>query len=113
MIGVESIVVDPENEYRALAQACGGSFLNISLTSPNHINPFDLPMPREDEDAENTLRSNIINLVGLIRIMLGGLSPEEDAIIDRALTEVLCGKRYYARNRSKSVEGTHPFNGGS
>jgi len=49
-------------------------------------------MPREDEDAENTLRSNIINLVGLIRIMLGGLSPEEDAIIDRALTEVYAAK---------------------
>jgi len=92
MLGVESIVVDPENEYRALAEACGGSFLNISLTSPNHINPFDLPAPREDEDAENTLRSNIINLVGLIRIMLGGLSPEEDAIIDRALTEVYAAK---------------------
>jgi type IV secretory pathway VirB4 component len=92
MLGVESIIVDPENEYRALAESCGGSFFNISLTSPNHINPFDLPLPREDEDAENILRTNIINLVGLIRIILGGLSPEEDAIIDRALTEVYAAK---------------------
>lgn len=86
MTGVDVIVVDPENEYEFLADATGGSFLNISLTSPHHMNPFDLPTPREDENPENVLRSNIINLVGLMRIMLGGLSPEEDAIIDQALT---------------------------
>lgn len=92
MFGIESIIVDPENEYRTLAEAAGGAFFNISLTSPNHINPFDLPHPREDEDPENVLRTNIINLVGLIRIMLGGLNPEEDAIIDRALTELYAAR---------------------
>jgi type IV secretory pathway VirB4 component len=70
----------------------GGSFFNISLASENHINPFDLPEPREDEKPEDVLRSNVINLVGLLRIMLGGLSPEEDAIIDRALTETYAAK---------------------
>lgn len=65
----------------------GGRFFNISLTSEHHINPFDLPMPREDESPADVLRSNIVNLVGLFRIMLGGLTPEEDAIIDRAITE--------------------------
>lgn len=92
MFGVDSIVIDPENEFKSLAEATGGSFLNISLTSECHINPFDLPLPREDESAENVLRSNVINLVGLVRIMLGGLTPEEDAIIDRALTEVYAAK---------------------
>ena len=60
--------------------------MNISLTSPNHLNPFDLPVPREDEDPGAVLRSSIINLVGLMRIMLGGMTPEEDAIMDSALT---------------------------
>jgi len=87
MSGHDVIVLDPENEYQFLTEATGGSFVNISLTSPHHVNPFDLPAPREDEDPENVLRSNIINLVGLMRIMLGGLTPEEDAIIDAALTE--------------------------
>jgi len=64
----------------------------MSLASPNHINPFDLPTPRKDEKPEDVLRSNVINLVGLLRIMLGGLSPEEDAIIDRALTETYAAK---------------------
>ena len=87
MLGVDCIVIDPENEYQFLADAVGGSFFNISLSSENHINPFDLPAPREGEKPEDILRSNIINLVGLLRIMLGGLSPSEDAIADQALTE--------------------------
>ncbi|MFQ6049455.1 MAG: LAGLIDADG family homing endonuclease [Candidatus Paceibacterales bacterium] len=92
MLGVECIILDPENEYKFLADAVGGSFFNISLASPNHINPFDLPTPREDEKPEDVLRSNIINMVGLLRIMLGGLTPEEDAIIDRALAETYAAK---------------------
>ena len=92
MLGADVIVLDPENEYKTLTEAVGGSFFNISLASPNHINPFDLPSPREDEKPEDVLRSNIINLVGLLRIMLGGLTPEEDAIIDRALAETYAAK---------------------
>jgi len=92
MLGVDVIVIDPENEYKFLSDAVGGSFFNISLASPNHINPFDLPTPREDEKPEDVLRSNIINLVGLLRIMFGGLTPEEDAIIDRALAETYAAK---------------------
>ncbi|MFA4998633.1 MAG: ATP-binding protein [Candidatus Paceibacterota bacterium] len=92
MLGVDCIIVDPENEYQFLSDAVGGSFFNISLAAPNHINPFDLATPREDEKAEDVLRSNIINLVGLLRLMLGGLTPEEDAILDRALTETYAAK---------------------
>src|SRR3989338_3125468 len=92
MTGVDVIVLDPENEYKNLTQAVGGSFFDISLGSENHINPFDLPEPREDEKPEDVLRSNVINLVGLMRIMLGGLSPEEDALMDRALTETYAAK---------------------
>ncbi|MBI4836871.1 MAG: ATP-binding protein [Candidatus Portnoybacteria bacterium] len=87
MIDTEVIIIDPEKEYKHLAEAAGGSFVDISLSSPNHLNPFDLPIVRSDESAEDILRNNIINLVGLLRIMLGGLTPEEDAIIDRALRE--------------------------
>ena len=87
MFDTEVIVIDPEREYEYLAEAVGGRYFNISLSSDNHINPFDLPIPREDEAPADVLRSNIINLVGLFRIMLGGLSPEEDSIIDRAITE--------------------------
>jgi type IV secretory pathway VirB4 component len=87
MFDADVIVIDPEREYQYLAEATGGRYFNISLTSDHHINPFDLPAPREDESPADVLRSNIIFLVGLFRIMLGGLTPEEDAIIDRAIAE--------------------------
>ncbi len=87
MFGTDVIVIDPEREYEQLAEATGGRSFNISLSSEHHINPFDLPPVKEDEDPKNILRSNIIALVGLFRIMLSGLSPEEDAIIDLAISE--------------------------
>lgn len=92
MQGVDVIVLDPENEYEHLNNAVGGSYFKISLNSPNQLNPFDLPDPKEDEDPQDVLRSNVINLVGLLRIMLGGLTPQEDAIIDRAITETYAAK---------------------
>ncbi len=88
MFDTEVIVIDPEREYEFMVEAMGGRYFNISLTSEHHINPFDLPPVKEDEEPNNILRSHIVTLVGLFRIMFGGLSPEEDAIIDRALTEV-------------------------
>ncbi|MFZ3015476.1 MAG: DUF87 domain-containing protein [Minisyncoccia bacterium] len=87
MFDIDVIVIDPEREYEYLAEAVGGRYFNISLSSDHHINPFDLPIPREDETAEDVLRSNIINLVGLFRLMLGGLTPEEDSMVDRAISE--------------------------
>ncbi|HEY4477967.1 MAG TPA: DUF87 domain-containing protein [Candidatus Paceibacterota bacterium] len=87
MFDVDVIVIDPEREYEFLSEAVGGRYFNISLSSDHHINPFDLPIPREDETPEDVLRSNIINLVGLFRLMLGGLTPEEDALVDRAISE--------------------------
>jgi len=86
LMGADIIVIDPENEYQYLAETVGGSYFKISLTSPHHLNPFDLPPPIEGESQEGVFRSNVINLVSLLRLMLGGLTPEEDAIIDRAIT---------------------------
>ena len=92
MQGVDVITLDPENEYQFLSEAVGGSFFKISLNSENHLNPFDLPTPREDEKPQDVLRSIVINLVGLLRLMLGGLTSQEDAIIDQALTETYASK---------------------
>ncbi len=92
MFGTEVVVIDPENEYQYLAETIGGAFFKISLNSENHLNPFDLPIPKEDENPADILRSNIINLVGLIRIMLGGLTAEEDAIIDSAITQTYASR---------------------
>ena len=87
MFGTEVIVIDPEREYEYLAETTGGRFFNISLSSSHHINPFDLPAPSADEDPQDVLRTHIIEMVGLFRLMLGGLAPEEETLIDLAIQE--------------------------
>ncbi|MFH1966741.1 MAG: DUF87 domain-containing protein, partial [Patescibacteria group bacterium] len=92
MQDTEVIIIDPEKEYKYLAETVGGTFVDISISSPHHLNPFDLPIPGQDEKPADILRNSVINLVGLLRIMLSGLTPEEDAIIDKALTETYATK---------------------
>lgn len=104
MFDTEVIVIDPEKEYEYLAEAVGGRYFNIALSSEHHINPFDLPIPREDETPADVLRSNVINLVGLFRIMLGGLTPEEDSIVDRAITETYAIKDITADSDFSNIE---------
>ncbi len=92
MMGTEVLVIDPENEYQHLAETVDGAYVKISLTSPSHINPFDLPPLLAGENPADALRSNIINLGGLLRLMLGGLSTEETAIIDHAISETYASR---------------------
>jgi conjugal transfer ATP-binding protein TraC len=92
MFGAQVIVVDPENEYKHLCDAVGGSFIKISLTSPNHINPFDLPVMQEDDSPEEILRSGIVNILGLMKIVMGNITPEEDSILDKAIKETYAVK---------------------
>ena len=92
MLGVDVLVIDPENEYQNLAQAVGGSYFKIALTSEHHINPFDIPIIPEDEEPEEVLRSHIVNLGGLIKLMVGKVTSEEDALIDRALSETYASR---------------------
>ena len=88
MFDTSVIVIDPENEYKHLAETVDGSFIHMSLNSPFHINPFDLPKKRDEaEDFEGLLRSNIATLIGLLHLMLGSVTPEEDSILDQALRE--------------------------
>ncbi|KKR66693.1 MAG: Type IV secretory pathway VirB4 component-like protein, partial [Parcubacteria group bacterium GW2011_GWF1_40_5] len=104
MFDIDVIVIDPEREYEFLSEAVGGRYFNISLSSDHHINPFDLPIPREDETAEDVLRSNIINLVGLFRLMLGGLTPEEDSIVDKAISETYAIKDITPESDFSNIE---------
>ena len=102
MLGTEVFVLDPENEYQRMAEAVGGAYVKLSLGSPTRINPFELPKVIDAEEADNALRSNLITLHGLLRLMMGGaqsqmlgsnaqvtpaLSPVEEADLDAALIE--------------------------
>ncbi|MBL4693748.1 DUF87 domain-containing protein [Candidatus Gracilibacteria bacterium] len=90
MLGTDVIVIDPENEYESLANMVGGSYLKLSLNSDRRINPFDLPKPIEGDEVApgDLLRSNVISLQGLLKLMLGGVSAAEEGILDKALYDV-------------------------
>ncbi|MDQ5972016.1 MAG: conjugal transfer ATP-binding protein TraC [Patescibacteria group bacterium] len=104
MFGTEVFIIDPENEYQRMCEAVGGAYVRLSLNSSTRINPFDLPRVVDTEEADNALRSNLITLHGLLRLMMGGaqaqiqaagnssmmapaLSPVEEADLDAALIE--------------------------
>lgn len=102
MFGTEIFVIDPENEYERMSEAVGGAYVRLSLSSATRINPFDLPQVVDNEEADNALRSNLITLHGLLRLMMGGaqaqmvgggvatlpaLTPVEEADLDAALIE--------------------------
>jgi len=98
MLGTNILVIDPENEYENLANAIGGSYFKISLTSKNHINPFDIPIIPEGEDPRDVFKSHTLSLTGLIKLMLGEISAEEEAILDRALIETYASRDITAEN---------------
>jgi type IV secretory pathway VirB4 component len=104
MFDTEVIVIDPEREYEYMAEAVGGRYFKISLNSEHHINPFDLPLPGDGESSASVLRSNIVNLVGLFRLMMGGLTAEEDALIDRAITETYALKDITPDSDFRNIE---------
>ncbi len=88
IMGTDVIVIDPEYEYKYLTEAVGGTYVNISLSSENKINPFDLPKSiGGDSKPKDIIRGAVITLKGLVRLMLGKLNNDEDSIVDRALLE--------------------------
>ena len=83
MFGSDVFVVDPEGEYKDITRVLGGDHINFSFNSPIKINPFDLS--GIIEEGENELGLKILSLHGLMRVIMGELSPGEDALLDRAL----------------------------
>lgn len=87
MLGTDVIVIDPENEYKALVDTVWWSYLDVSLNSNQRINPFDLPLGFKDHEEKpgDLLRSAIIDLLWLMNLMLGKLTPEEASIMEKAI----------------------------
>lgn len=83
MFGTDVFVIDPEGEYRELTKTLEGDLIEFSFNSPIKINPFDLSGVYEE--GENELGGKILSLHGLMRVVMGELTPSEDAILDRAL----------------------------
>ena len=99
LIGTDVLIIDPEYEYEYLADSLGGSYFKIAIGSEDHINPFELPpFLKEEETAEEVFRNHILNLVGLIKLMMGEISPQEEIILDRAITQTYASRDIFPEN---------------
>ncbi|MFH1430326.1 MAG: DUF87 domain-containing protein [Candidatus Uhrbacteria bacterium] len=105
MMGTDVIVIDPEMEYKHLSDAVGGTYINVSLSSDAKVNPFDLPRPTGDIEysTEDIIRSAVITAKGLLRIMIGPFTTEQDSVIDRALLECYAKKDITAQTDLSSI----------
>lgn len=79
------IVIDPEREYKQLAKSIGGTYIRMSATSKEKINPFDFSL--KTVTGQNGLAEHIQDLTEIISLMAGSLSDEERAVVDKALIE--------------------------
>lgn len=85
MQGTKVIVIDPEREYRQLAESVNGSYINLSTTSKEKINPFEFKLA--DKSGDENLSEQIQSLTEMISLMVGSLTNEEKAVMDKALIE--------------------------
>jgi len=83
MFGTEVMIIDPEAEYKTLTEAVGGEFIEFGFGSSAKINPFDFAQVYEE--GENQLGQKILALHSLFKIIMGAMTPSEEAILDRAL----------------------------
>lgn len=90
MLGSEIIIIDPEAEYKTMADAVGGQFVSFSFNSPSKINPFDLSQVYIE--GENQLNEKLLTLHSLFRVIMGELNATQDALLDRALVDTYRAK---------------------
>jgi len=85
MSGTKVIVIDPEREYKLLASSVGGSYIKLSATSAEKINPLDLATTAHTSED---LSEHAQDLTEVISLMVEGLSSREKAAVDKAILKV-------------------------
>ena len=95
------IILDPEREYSPLVRALGGSVIEISATSPNHINAMD--MNKDYGEVDPVIEKSQF-LQSLCEQIIAGhhFAKGQQSIIDRCTENVY---RYYKQG---NYMGTPP-----
>ncbi|MHB8507401.1 MAG: TraG/VirB4 family ATPase [Candidatus Dormibacteria bacterium] len=79
--GTRIVVVDPEGEYAPIVQALGGTVIQVRPGVPVAIDPFSVT-----EGVEGALSARIASLLTLTEILSGGLTPNQRAAAEEALS---------------------------
>jgi conjugal transfer ATP-binding protein TraC len=85
MQGTKVIVIDPEREYKLLAESVNGAYIKLSTSSHEKINPFDLATTAR---SKNDLAEHTQDLTEVISLMADGLSSSEKAAVDKAILAI-------------------------
>ena len=101
------IVIDPESEYRPLIEGLGGEVIEVSATSPNHINAMDMEQGYGDGENPVVLKSEF--LLSLCEQLMGSgkLSAKEKSIIDRCAAQ--CYREYIRSDYKGAVPTLQDF----
>jgi type IV secretory pathway VirB4 component len=96
MQGTRVIVIDPEREYKMLTESVDGTYIKLSATSSEKINPFDLAATSHTKEG---LAEHTQDLTEVISLMVDGLSPREKAAVDKAILYIYPKQRRTATAR--------------
>lgn len=85
MRGTKVIVIDPEREYKRLSESVNGTYIKLSATSKEKVNPFDLATTFHNR---NDLSEHVQDLTEVVSLMAEGLSSREKAAVDKAILSI-------------------------
>lgn len=107
MQGTRVIVIDPEQEYRQLAQSVNGTYIKLSVHSEEKINPFDLSVNAFTE--ADSFADHVQSLTEIISLMAGGLSAEEKSVVDKAIIKTYQKAGWSTKKIRKKESKTYPM----
>lgn len=101
------VLIDPEQEYTHLVTAMGGVVIDISASSPSHINPMDITEDYGDDEDPIRLKSQFLQNFCQLILHSSELSPQERTFIDVAAG--LTYQRYMANPKREEMPTLHDF----
>lgn len=108
MQGTRVIVIDPEREYKQLADSVKGTYIKLSTKSKEKINPFDLSI--SSNTSKENLSEHVQDLTEIISLMAEGLTPEEKASVDKAILQIYKEHSVTRRGRKPKIQKqTYPL----
>lgn len=107
MQGTKVIIIDPEREYKQLAASVNGTYIKLSSSSKEKINPFQYS--QHSVTDENNLSEHIQDLTELISLMVGSLTSEERASVDKALLLTYKEANLTTRKNAKAKDIKYPL----
>lgn len=85
MQGTKVIVIDPEREYKNLSKSVDGTYVKLSTTSKEKINPFDISTTAH---KRSDLAEHIQDLTEVVGLMAESLDKSEKAAVDKAILKI-------------------------